>query len=116
MPFTGIEIISSADLGAGTHVFPARQITVPAGRRGLFLRVERNSDISARWFRPGTVTWEAVLGSGVTLGISTDELLFDEETSFLPPSSGWGGQFRATLRLREFMPLVVVAYGAIRDD
>lgn len=116
MPLTNFDVISSAQYSAGANALATRRITVAPGARGLFVVVQRNTNVQSTWFRPGTVTWQAVLPGGAVIGLSTVELLFDVAESFLPPEFLWGGDFRATVILRNFIPLVTVSYGRLLDS
>lgn len=116
MPLTGFDVISSTPLAAGTHPLAPRRITVAPGTRGLFVVIPRNTNVPTTWFRPGTVTWDAVLPGGSVVGLITKELLFDVAEAFLPPEPLWGGDFRATVRLRNFIPTVTVSYGRLLDS
>jgi len=115
MPLTGIELITRADLGGGTHVFPTRRVTAPAGTRGLHIVVFRNTDVSPTWFQPGVVVWQWIAPNSAVIGFASNQLRFDEGVAFIPPSSAWGNDYRATLVLREFLPPVTVEYSRLTD-
>ena len=115
MPILSVSTIESRIVTAGINVFPVRRISIPAGRRGLSMIVARNTNVPDSWFRPGRVVWELVLSSGDAYGIAADELWFNEQISYLPPSSLFGNDLRATIYIREFLPAVTASYGQLVD-
>lgn len=116
MPLTNFNVIATTQLSAGTHALATVRIQIPAGVRGLFVLVARNTNVPASWFRPGTVTWQAVLAGNAVISLNTVELLFGVSEAFLPPEFLWGGDFRATVILRDFIPAVAVSYGRLLDS
>lgn len=115
MPILSASTIESRSVSGGIDVFPFRRISVPAGRRGLTMVIARNTNVPATWFRAGRVVWEVMFPSGSALGIAANELWFNEQISYLPPSTLFGNDMRATIYVREFMPLVTASYGQIFD-
>lgn len=116
MALTTKEVITSASLGAGVHVFPTRRISVPAGTRGLTMVVLRNTDVSPTWFRPGYVLFQVIMPNLEVVGFEAIDLYFDTGIVWIPPQSVWGNDFRATLNLRNFLPPVPVQYGRVLDN
>ena len=77
--------------------------------------VSRNANVPATWFRAGRVVWELVIAGGNTIGLTADELWFDQQVTYLPPSSLAGNDIGCKIYIREFMPLVTASYGQLFD-
>jgi|AntDeeMinimDraft_6_1070357.scaffolds.fasta_scaffold67833_1 hypothetical protein len=115
MPIVSVTSIESRLVTGGVNIFPLRRIAISAGRRGLNMVIARNTNVPSTWFRAGRVVWELVLGGGPVYGVAADELWFGEQISYLPPSSLFGNDLRATIYLREFLPAVIATYGQLVD-